>query len=166
MTTEERDGAGGLQALCLGTKRGEGLSRIVYDWIEPQSWMRDQNNGVLEYDDERVDYVVKVQKNSHDLYFQNVQEWSVWQWVKAKPMAKWFAPCVAISPCGRYLIQRKCDPLRKAEMPKRLPAFLVDNRLENLGLFQGRVVCCDYGFGVAAIRTADKRLIKVREWPI
>lgn len=163
MTNEQRYHE--LWALMTGDKLGEGLSREVYDYLTPECWSDDRNeDGSALYLGDRVSHVLKVEKDGG--LFQNVQEWSVWTMVRNRPaLAKWFAPCRCISPCGKYLVMAKCEPLRKKDMPKKLPAFLVDVRPENLGMYQGRIVACDYGCGFALIRTASKRMVNVREWP-
>lgn len=150
-----------LEFLMLGTKLGEGMSRSVYVYKDPAHWGRMRSDHALAYLDDESQLVIKVEKPGGQ--YQNVQEWSVWEYVKAEPaMKKWFAPCVAISPCGLYLIQHRVEPIRKAEMPKFLPAFLQDVVRDNLGKYDGRVVCCDYGMGVAAVRTASRRMKRVR----
>jgi hypothetical protein len=61
------------------------------------------------------------------------------------------------------LIQRYCEPLREVELPKLLPDFLCDLKRENFGMFDGRVVCCDYGTAHSAIRRTSRKLVKA-EW--
>jgi len=135
-----------LQLLIFGEKIGEGMSRKVYEYSCPLTGAVDR--AVIKYEGRFV--------NGH---FQNVAEWEIWQWVRGTPMQKWFAPCYSISPCGLYLIQARVEPLRKAEWPRRLPAFLCDLKPENFGMYQGRLVVCDYGTGIAAIRTAGKKMV-------
>ena len=88
------------------------------------------------------DCVVKIENTAGS--FQNVIEWNTWLNVKDTKRAKWFAPCVAISPCGGILIQKKTQPAVK--FPTRLPKFLGDTKPSNYGMYQGRFVCHDYGF--------------------
>lgn len=107
-------------------------------------------------------YVVKVEEGGGS--FQNVAEWDHWGWVQTVPaIARWLAPCEFISSSGAILIQRRVEPVRRAELPKRIPAFLTDIKLENFGMLEGRVVCFDYGTMGASLRNAPKRLVKA-DW--
>lgn len=107
-------------------------------------------------------YVIKIETRGGS--FQNVAEWDIWNWLDgSNPMAKWLAPCQYISPCGLILMQRKVEPVRRAELPKRLPEFLTDLKPENFGMFDGRLVCCDYGTVGSALRRTSTRLVKA-EW--
>lgn len=135
-----------LQSLFLGEQIGEGMSRKVYEYHDPLTGAVDR--AVVKYEGQLVAG-----------HFQNVAEWEIWEWVRATPMQKWFAPCYAISPCGLYLIQARVDPLRRKEWPKKLPAFLGDLKTENFGMLEGRVVACDYGTGISAIRSSGKRMV-------
>lgn len=135
-----------LKSLFLGKKIGEGMSRKVYQYTDPLTGSFDRA-------------VVKYEGRFVDGHFQNVAEWEIWTWVRGTPMQKWFAPCYAISPCGLYLVQARVDPLRSKEWPKRLPSFLTDLKPENFGMFEGRVVACDYGTGVSAIRSSGARMV-------
>lgn len=128
--------------LC-GDKIGEGSARKVY-----HCRINDQ-------------YVIKIETMGGS--FQNVSEWNTWTWLCDGPMAKWFAPCEFISPCGLILMQRKVEPVRKSDLPKRLPEFLCDLKPENFGFMDGRFVCCDYGTVASAIRTASRRFVAA-EW--
>lgn len=149
-----------LEFLMLGTKLGEGVSRTVYVLKDPYQWGRDRVHESPLNLEVRSPYVVKVERATGR--FQNVQEWSVWEWARGVPsLKKWLAPCISISPCGLYLIQQRVEPIRTKELPKRLPKFLIDTHRDNLGILNGRVVCCDYGCGVAAIRSASRRLTNV-----
>jgi hypothetical protein len=105
--------------------------------------------------------VVKIESGSRS--FQNVEEWLAWTWVKGTAMAKWFAPCISVSAAGSILIQQRVTPMRKGERPGKLPAFLCDLKPENFGMYQGRIVCCDYGTVLSSIRTASKRMV-VAKW--
>ena len=130
-----------LFAIACGKKLGQGFARSVY---------------VLSAND---DYVIKVETRAQS--FQNVSEWETWSWVKEHPaLAKWFAPCTDISPSGAFLVKRRVTPLRPRERPKKLPAFLCDLKIENFGLYKGRVVCCDYGTVHSAIRDVPRKLVE------
>ena len=60
-------------------------------------------------------------------------------------MAKWFAPCLFISPNGLFLIQEKAIPCPKAMFPEKVPACMGDLKYKNFGLIKGKFVCFDYG---------------------
>lgn len=151
-----------LEHLFIGRKLGEGTARKVYALKDPWSWTTHNETGAPINDDRNPSFVVKFEKTERGA-FQNAQEWAVWKWVRGTTMEKWFAPCEAISPCGMYLIQRRVEPLRANELPKKLPAFLQDIQQENFGRLGEKIVCCDYGTNVAAIRSSNKRLVKV-DW--
>lgn len=154
-----------LEKLLFGEKLGEGLDRKVYVYNDPSSWTyRHKMTGAPESDPRACNHVIKVQKSGSG-NFQNVAEWLIWENVRGTPMAKWFAPCQSISPCGLYLIQARVEPIRENEKPVKLPAFLTDFRKENFGRYKGRIVACDYGTVVHSIRTADKRLKKA-DWGV
>ncbi len=74
----------------------------------------------------------------------NVLEDEIWQMVKDTNIAKWFAPCVAISPCGIYLIQERAETRPKSEYPKMIPNFFSDLKYANYGWIKGKFVCVDY----------------------
>ena len=78
--------------------------------------------------------------------FSNAREWRNWDEVRfADRWNKWLAPCVAISPLGTVLLQKRCEPLRKSDtLPDELPAFLTDIKPQNFGWLAGRLVCHDY----------------------
>lgn len=130
------------KAILCGDLIGEGSARKVYQL---------RTNAA---------YIIKIETGGQS--FQNVSEWETWLWVRATALEKWFAPCEMISPCGLLLVQRKVAPLRDSELPPKLPAFLCDLKRENFGLFDKRIVCCDYGTVQSAIRLASKRLLKAK----
>lgn len=76
-------------------------------------------------------------------HFQNVMEWEYWNQVEYTPVAKWFAPALAISSCGRVLAMKRTKPARF--YPDEMPMFLTDFKKSNYGMYKGRVVCHDYG---------------------
>lgn len=129
--------------ICRGDKIGEGISRKVYEFrLDPS-------------------LVVKVEQKSGR--FQNIHEYQFWedfQWENG--IARWLAPCVAISPCGSVLIQKKVEPLRRSDLPKLLPIFLTDLKITNFGLYEGRVVACDY----ATILDRPNTRLKNADWSL
>jgi hypothetical protein len=86
-------------------------------------------------------YVVKVSYTP----FANITEFEVWQAVKGTPHAKWFAPCLNISPCGHFLIQKKVRAISdKDKLPKKLPNVFTDIKKTNFGFIGKQLVCHDY----------------------
>lgn len=79
--------------------------------------------------------------------FQNALEWEVWQTFQYAPkLAKWLAPCVAISACGSVLVQKRTYPLRESALPRSVPSWLSDLKPDNWGELDGLPVCHDYGY--------------------
>lgn len=109
---------------CIGNFLGGGAFRSVYDFpLIPNT-------------------VIKV---CNDLHFANVVEWEIWQKAKDQKYRKWFAPCLYISPEGRFLIQRKVKTLPDNFKQKmKLPQFFTDIKMDNFGLIGKQVVCHDY----------------------
>lgn len=106
-------------------------------------------------------WVVKVEDPGQ---FQNATEWSIWQEVKDTPQAKWFAPCLHISPGGRVLIQMRTTPAEPSRYPRRIPAFFDDTKRANFGLLDGRIVCHDFGVNLLIKRGLTARLVAARWW--
>ena len=132
-----------LSSAMIGTFIGEGIARKVYHCRL------------------NIEYVCKIETKAHS--FQNVSEWETWLWVRGnKYLEPWFAPCFHISGGGTVLIQRYCEPLRDADLPKQLPSFLCDLKRENFGMLNGRIVCCDYGTSHSSIRVASRKLVKAK----
>jgi hypothetical protein len=117
---------------------GDGISRQVY---------------TLRTDETKV---VKFEVGS---YFQNINEYELWNDIKeATVISKWFAPVHFISGFGSVLIMERTEVIPLKYYPKELPAFLSDLKKENFGFYKGRIVCHDYGFVKS---TAHRRLKKV-----
>lgn len=113
----------------VGEKIGQGASREVYS---------------MKFDYETV---LKVCDGGPNHFRQNIMEWETWTYVRNEDynIKKWFAPCIAISPCGRLLLQRRTASLDPNKIPKELPSFLDDFKLDNFGMLDDRVVARDYG---------------------
>lgn len=115
-----------LSRIMLGPEIGSGAYRTVY------------KHGM------DVNLVVKLETTQNK--FANILEYEVWDQVKDYPkLAKWFAPCVRISPNGLVLIQVRTTPIAPAQLPKMVPGFLTDFKAENWGMLKGKPVCHDYG---------------------
>jgi hypothetical protein len=103
----------------LGECIGQGSSRWVFEF----------NNKL----------VLKIEKGN---WHANAIEWDTWMAVYGTKWEKWFAPIEYISPNGRLMFQRKCNKVY--EQPKKLPNFLADVKLSNLGELNGQIVAIDY----------------------
>ena len=122
----------------LGEQLGSGMSRQVC--IHPT----DKNK------------VIKIENSKS--HFQNVIEWEMWQRYKnTQKVARWLAPCYAISHSGTFLVMERVKDIEKP--PHQLPTFLNDHKLTNFGKMpDGRIVARDYG-----LLTLDPDL-KLRKW--
>ncbi|MFC5373981.1 hypothetical protein ACFPIF_15565 [Brevundimonas faecalis] len=97
--------------------------------------------------------------------FQNVAEWEVWQALQHhEPSAKWLAPCRRISPCGAIMIQARTEPIRRAELPDKVPAWASDLKLANWGIYDGRPVMHDYGLLSVMVGRAATKQMKKADW--
>lgn len=107
----------------------------------------------------RDDFVVKVEDGAEWRNFANVREMQFWcDWQHHEPVARWLAPCEFLSPDGRVLLQRRCEPIPSGyELPATLPAFLTDVKRENFGLLDGRLVCVDYAGTVPAVNKKPRK---------
>lgn len=135
--------------LVIGKQLGRGASRTVYSYALDPS------------------LVVKVEERSGS--FSNIREWEYWQENKEyAPMRDWLAPCIAISPCGSVLIQKRAYKLDPKKYPKMIPHFFTDTKYENFGMIDGNFVCIDYGSipmskGLIIIKKKTK-LVKAHWW--
>ncbi|MDB5200590.1 MAG: hypothetical protein JWO92_2553 [Chitinophagaceae bacterium] len=114
-----------LLRLCFGNKLGEGAYRAVFEFdLIPNT-------------------VIKVA----DVTKSNVLEYHVWEGLKNTSYHKWFAPCLFISPCGHFLIQKRVRPIKDGDkLPNKLPAIFTDIKKNNWGWIGKRLVCHDYQF--------------------
>lgn len=113
-----------LDFLC-GDRLGEGMTREVFRYRPCE------------------DLVLKVEVFPD--HFQNIAEWHTWKAVEETKLAKWFAPCHAISECGRFLLMRYAEPLAAIKLPAEVPAFFADLKPANWGSYKGHPVALDYG---------------------
>lgn len=68
--------------------------------------------------------VIKVEKNRPSHKDQNKREFNNWQKLSENPeQAIWLAPCVELSPCCKYLVQRRGEP-QPAKTPPTAPGWL------------------------------------------
>lgn len=106
----------------------------------------------------RVDpsLVVKFENRAHS--FQNIAEWEIWSDQQHVPaIARWLAPCRMISPCGTVLLQERTSPVEQRHLPKRVPTFLTDLKVQNYGRLGRRVVCHDYARSILTLSVRPKR---------
>ena len=100
--------------------------------------------------------------------FQNIIEWETWQNVKftsglKQDYAQYFAPCLAISPCGTILAQAAARPLDHTQLPEYIPSFFTDIKKENFGIIDDKIVCIDYGNNLLMTLGLNKRQRKA-DW--
>lgn len=128
----------------IGEKIGSGLHRTVFACrIDPS-------------------LVVKVEVGSCS--FANVREWELWDEVHStKDVARWLAPCVAISPCGSVLLQRRAEKCDKGRYPEKVPAWFGDMKFDNFGMLDGKLVCVDYA-GIPVSHALFQKRMKKADW--
>ena len=83
--------------LIVGNKIGSGEYRNVYQ-------LNSNSN-----------YVLKEEYNTFRGLFCNVQEWTMWRDSLDTPYRQFLAPCLDISPSGRFLVMEKTTPI--GELP-------------------------------------------------
>lgn len=114
---------GDLTDFFIGDSIGHGCSRSVYEYrIDPR-------------------FVVKIDRTN---LFNNVAEWDIWHSLKDTEHGKFLAPCLSISSCGRVMLQRRTRPVKFAQLPKEIPSFFFDTKLQNWGKLGKNIVCHDY----------------------
>lgn len=134
-----------LASFIIGERIGGGVARSVYHY--------------------NVDSVIKVETGSQS--FQNVREWENWLTLRDTPFGKrWLAPCLSISSCGIYLVQKKTSPPdQKFKWPERIPRVLTDRKRENFGILGSHLVCHDYGtLDVGLARDVNLERMSKSEW--
>lgn len=95
----------------------------------------------------------------------NVLEEEIWLMVKDTSIAKWFAPCVQISPCGMFLLQKRAETKPKSEYPAQVPSFFGDMKYSNYGFIDGQLVCVDYaGFIASSMSHKWNGKLKKADW--
>lgn len=102
---------------------------------------RGQYRDVFEHLDHR--YVIKLENRSRS--FCNVIEFELWHASAGTKLRRWLAPCIDISPNGGWLLQGRTTPLPGGKLPANVPSVLADLKPDNWGIYEGRVVCHDYG---------------------
>lgn len=111
--------------LFLGKVIGVGMSRSVYEYT--------------------LDKTLVVKYEHGESRWQNIIEYEIWQTVKDTKMAKWFAPCIDISPNGHFMLQKRAEKIPKGFYPKKIPTMFADLKYDNFGMIGKQFVCIDYG---------------------
>jgi hypothetical protein len=128
----------------VGAHLGTGMMRTVYRWLP------------------NLDYVVKFEHMAKT--FSNVTERDIWDEVKDnKPLARWFAPVLDISPCGNVLWQLYAEECPIEKLPKLVPECFADLKQDNWGLWKGRPICRDYG-NHAGFKNGLSLKMKTAKW--
>lgn len=114
--------------------------------------------------------VLKVAKNFEGIA-SNINEWQIWNSCQFGDfylhLKQWLCPCEQISDCGQYLVMQKTKPVGIEMAPKIVPALITDLRLDNIGLYDGRVVFHDYGLNLVleeAIANKKAKIVKRSCW--
>lgn len=96
----------------------------------------------------------------------NILEEEVWTTVRDTQIAKWFAPCISISPCGMFLLQKRVETKPKAEYPKLIPSFFGDLKYKNYGWIGKQFVCCDYAslLSTSMSHKWNEKMVKAHWW--
>lgn len=102
--------------------------------------------------------------------FHNVAEWDNYtNIVHFHPkMARWFAKPFNISSCGRVLLMERTELGLKLDsklLPKEIPAFFMDFKVENWGILNGKAVCHDYA-NLRMFKEINTTLMKPKWWSI
>ena len=119
------DMANELISSFLGHRIGRGVTREVFELST------DPN------------HVVKIEDMSKG-WFANISEFQVWNNVAGTPYKSWFAPIEGMSLGGRMLTMARTVPPAVRDLPEEIPAIFSDIKIENFGMFEGRLVCHDY----------------------
>lgn len=106
--------------------------------------------------------VIKVERRSGS--FHNVAEWDTWHNFVGTDLEPWLAPCLQISSCGIYLIQKKTVLASVKDYPEKVPTFFTDLKYSNWGLYEDRMVCHDYANSTLYRPGAHKKLVKAGWW--
>ena len=77
---------------------------------------------------------------------QNEAEYRLYDRVRGTNIEKYFAEVIAVSDDYRALVMQRTLPINDlSKMPPRLPRIVMDVKVQNLGMCQGKVVFHDYG---------------------
>lgn len=92
----------------------------------------------------------------------NVQEYATWEAVTMFPdhVRQWFCPCHSISIHGTTLFMERAEPINREQLPKDVPVYFTDLKLENWGMYKGKPVCLDYANLLIVNQLLSKRTKK------
>lgn len=141
MSIDQREGEDLMNLMC-GNLLGSGLYRHVYSG--------------------KQDATLVIKYEARNDRCCNRVEWDLWRYMAEEELGKWLAPCIAISPDGSWLIQKRTEPLQYAQLPEKIPRIFCDTKIDNWGMLDGRVVCHDYGNAnmlYEIVRYHGKRLV-------
>lgn len=145
---------------ALGPSFESGLQRELLEFLCGQRLGAGMSREVFRFNlDDR--YVIKFEPIEHR--FQNVEEYTVWQTVEHTAYAKWFAPCKAISGCGRIMLQQYAEPIAAAALPAEVPSFFTDLKSSNWGRIGKQPVALDYGRTLLMTKGLSSRMRKA-DW--
>lgn len=137
---------------CLcGKYLGAGIHREVFEYKPDPKW------------------VIKIDIGDRHA---NIMEEEIWahvvdviQKVGGRQLKDWFAPVKQLSPCGRVVLQRKCNTkFDRDKFPKKIPDFFSDTKYQNWGLLNGLVVCFDYANNLALTNGLFTGKMKPANW--
>lgn len=117
--------------MIIGKHLGRGYSRDVYiHAMEPS-------------------IVVKIAMNA-DGVIANTNEFDIWDEVqhwkgKYENLKNFFCPVTAMSSDCKVLFMKRTQPLRVEDIPNEVYTWVTDQKLENFGILDGRLVIHDYG---------------------
>jgi hypothetical protein len=125
---------------------GSGLYRTVFGIWDSEKW------------------VMKV-ANSAEGADANRDEWQVWCYLRERHKSnRLLAPCLGISDDGSVLLMRRTTICNEAQVPKRVPVWMTDLKVQNWGMMDGRAVCHDYSTHLIMENTCSDKTKKARWW--
>lgn len=124
---------------------GSGSSRMVYEFTLNKT------------------LVVKIDHTNGGFF--NVAEWDTYHNIKNShpKLAKYLAPCIQISNAGKVMLQQKTECIRSSQLPKSIPFFLADTKLQNWGKLGNKVVCHDFA-NSRIYSHVSQRMVKPEWW--
>lgn len=91
------------------------------------------------------DHIKRLLRYKKDIHNPNLVEWKVWNMFKEDPLSDVLCPCVELSPCERYLIMVRCEPVRYIPTIKLPKMFKDVQNRNNWAILNNREVFLDYG---------------------
>lgn len=115
------------------------------------------------------DKVIKFARADNDSSNRcNFIEYDLWdQYQYSENTKRWLAQCFEVNRGGNALIQEKLEIIQSKHdhrLPKRIPRFLTDTKVQNWGVDkEGNVKCCDYGTSLLLVNN-PWQLTKAEWW--